>query len=155
MMKILGFIALTVALAFGSLQAPKEAPPTIDPAVEAAAMKVLDEYMAAWNNRDMEAWERTFHFPHYRLASGKMNVLDHAGMQDAKQLWATMDRTGWHHSRWDRRRIISASADKVHLDTQFTRYRADGSRIGVYESLYILTKEDGRWGVKLRSSFAP
>src|SRR5262245_20389902 len=88
-MKIFGFIALFIALAFSPLQTPKEAAPAIDPAVEAAAMKVLDEYMAAWNNRDMEAWERTFQFPHYRLASGKMSVLDHAGIQDAKQLWAT------------------------------------------------------------------
>lgn len=55
---------------------------------------------------------------------------------------------------WERRRIIHASADKIHVDTKFTRYRADGSRIGAFESLYILTKEDGRWGVKLRSSYA-
>jgi len=154
-MKIPALIALSIALTFGAVQTPKETATPIDPAVEAAALKLLDEYMAAWNKRDMEAWERTFHFPHYRLASGKMSVLDHAGLQDARQLWATMDRVGWHHSTWDRRRIVSAAADKVHVDTQFTRYRADGSRIGVYESLYILTKENGRWGVKLRSSFAP
>jgi len=43
----------------------------------------------------------------------------------------------------------------VHVDTKFTRCRADGSVISSYESLYILTKEEGRWGVKLRSSFAP
>src|SRR5262249_1183028 len=43
-----------------------------DPALESAAMKLLDEYMAAWNSKDVTAWERTFHFPHYRLASGKM-----------------------------------------------------------------------------------
>jgi hypothetical protein len=154
-MKIPALIALFIALAFGMVQTPKQTTTPIDQMVEAAAMKLLDEYMAAWNKRDMEAWERTFQFPHYRLASGKMSVLDHAGLQDARQLWATMDRVGWHHSTWDRRRIVSAAADKVHVDTQFTRYRADGSRIGVYESLYILTKEDGRWGVKLRSSFAP
>ncbi|MGH9845390.1 MAG: hypothetical protein ACREEM_42295 [Blastocatellia bacterium] len=73
-------------------------------------------------------------------------------MQDAARIWQAI--TDWHHSRWDRRRIVHAAADKIHVDTKFTRYRADGSRIGSYESLYILTKEDGRWGVKLRSSFA-
>jgi hypothetical protein len=41
------------------------------------------------------------------------------------------------------------------VDTLFLRYRADGSLIGSFESLYVLTKEQGRWGVKLRSSFAP
>lgn len=124
-----------------------------DRRIEAEVMKVLDEYMEAWNRRDLAAWERTFHFPHYRLASGRMNVLDEPGMQDAARVWASAG-SDWHHSKWDRRRIISSSPDKVHVDTKFTRYRADGSKIGTYESLYIVTKEDGRWGVKLRSSYA-
>ena len=124
-----------------------------DRRIEAEVMKVLDEYMDAWNHKDLAAWERTFHFPHYRLASGRMNVLDKPGMQDAARVWAAAG-SDWHHSKWDRRRIISSSPDKVHVDTKFTRYRTDGSKIGTYESLYIVTKEDGRWGVKLRSSYA-
>src|SRR5262245_28566678 len=143
---------LAAVVSAGSLQ--KTAPERIDPALEAAAMKLLDEYMAKWNSKDVTAWERTFHFPHYRLASGKMTALERPGQQDEARLWQTMVASGWHHSKWDRRRIVHASADKIHVDTKFTRYRADGSSIGSYESLYILTKEDGRWGVKLRSSFA-
>ena len=151
-MKILSLVTLFLALAVSAGSAPQSHPARIDSALETAAMKTLDEYMAAWNKKDLEAWERTFHFPHYRLASGRMSVLEKPGMQDAARLWQAI--TDWHHSRWDRRRIVHAAADKIHVDTKFTRYRADGSRIGSYESLYILTKEDGRWGVKLRSSFA-
>jgi hypothetical protein len=125
----------------------------ISPDIELAIMKTLDEYMSAWNSKDLAAWERTFHFPHYRLASGKMSVLERAGLQDAAKVWARAG-SDWHHSKWDRRRIIHASSEKVHVDTQFTRYREDGSKIGTYESLYIITKEEGRWGVKMRSSFA-
>lgn len=62
---------------------------------------------------------------------------------------------GWHHSEWDHRKIIHTSDDKIHFDTCFTRYREDGSKIGVYESIYIVTKQDGHWGVQGRSSFAP
>jgi len=124
--------------------------------IEKEVMQVLDDYMAAWNRKDLEGWERTFHFPHYRLAGGKMNVLDKPGMQDAARVWGPAGAgADWHHSRWDRRKIIHSSPDKVHVDTKFTRCRADGSVISSFESLYILTKEDGRWGVKLRSSFAP
>lgn len=65
-----------------------------------------------------------------------------------------MSAGGWHHSQWDRRKIIHGTAEKIHVDTKFTRYRADGTVIGSYESLYILTFEKGRWGVKLRSSYA-
>jgi hypothetical protein len=117
-------------------------------------MRVLDDYMAAWNQKDLAAWERTFHFPHYRLAAGKMAVLERAGLQNAARVWQAVG-SEWHHSRWDRRRIIHSSPDKVHVDTKFTRCRADGSVIGSFDSLYILTKEEGRWGVKMRSSFAP
>lgn len=121
--------------------------------LEREAMKVLDEYMAAWNAMDTAQWESTFHFPHYRLASGRMNVLDKPGMQPA-DLWKRMTASGWHHSKWDRRRIIHATGEKIHVDTKFSRYRSDGSLIGSYDSLYILTFEGGRWGVKMRSSFA-
>ncbi len=151
-MKLLALLPLFFTLTVGFAQSPKKTTARTDPALEAAAMKTLYEYMAAWNKKDLEAWERTFHFPHYRLASGRMSVLERAGQQDATRLWQAI--TDWHHSKWDRRRIVHAAADKIHVDTKFTRYRADGSRIGSYESLYILTKEDGRWGVKLRSSFA-
>jgi len=48
-----------------------------------------------------------------------------------------------------------ARRTRFHVDTLFLRYRADGSLIGSFESLYVLTKEQGRWGVKLHSSFAP
>ena len=125
----------------------------LTPDIESEVMRLLDDYMSAWNRKDLAAWERTFHFPHYRLAGGKMTVLDRPGLQDATRVWASAG-SDWHHSRWDRRRIIHSSADKVHVDTKFTRCRADGSVIGSFESLYIVTKEDGRWGVKMRSSFA-
>lgn len=128
-------------------------PENPDPNVEDEVMRLLDDYMNAWNRKDLAAWERTFHFPHYRLASGKMNVLEKPGLQDGAKIWVSVGRE-WHHSRWDRRQIIHSSADKVHVDTKFTRCRADDSVIGSFESLYIVTKEDGRWGVKMRSSFA-
>lgn len=123
------------------------------PALERAAMKLLDEYMATWNAKDTARWESTFHFPHYRLAGGRMNVLDKPGMQPA-DLWQRMAASGWDHSKWDHRKIIHATPEKIHVDTKFSRYRAGGALIGSYESLYILTFENGRWGVKMHSSFA-
>jgi hypothetical protein len=152
-MKTIIMAGLLIGVMTGSSVAGKrlEAPA---PDVESEVMRLLDDYMNAWNRKDLVAWERTFHFPHYRLASGKMTVLDRPGLQDATRVWGSAG-SDWHHSRWDRRRIIHSSPDKVHVDTKFTRCRADGSVISSFESLYILTKEDGRWGVKMRSSFAP
>jgi hypothetical protein len=61
----------------------------------------------------------------------------------------------WDHSAWDRREVNHAGRDKVHIDTRFTRYRKDGSVIGGFDSIYVITRQDGHWGVKIRSSFAP
>jgi hypothetical protein len=121
--------------------------------IEREVMQVLDEYMSTWNRRDLNAWEQTFHFPHFRLASGRMSVLQRAGEQPTPTIW-TNAADDWSHSRWERRHLIHVSPDKAHVDTQFTRVRRDGSPLGTYDSLYIVTRENGRWGVKLRSSFA-
>jgi hypothetical protein len=152
-MKVIAFIILCISLLTATNLTSQKPAISSTPKVEAEVMKLLDDYMSAWNRKDMIEWERTFHFPHYRLASGKMTVLERPGLQKPA-LWATMANDGWHHSKWDHRRIIHTSDNKVHVDAKFTRYRADGTKLGSYESLYIMTKENGQWGVKMRSSFA-
>jgi hypothetical protein len=117
-----------------------------------AALAVLDRFMAALNAGDEPALLATLHFPHDRLASGRTQVWEAPG----PYLGDFRARAGadWHHSAWDFRRIIAASPKKVHLDVQFTRYRADNSAIGAFRSLWILTESAGRWAVAARSSFA-
>lgn len=118
----------------------------------AAAMAVLDRFMAALNARDEPALLATLHFPHYRLAGGNMRVWD----RPAAYLGDFLARAGadWHHSAWDFRHVIAAGPAKVHLDVQFTRYRADNSPIGRFRSLWIVTESGGCWAVAARSSFA-
>jgi hypothetical protein len=62
---------------------------------------------------------------------------------------------GWHRSAWESREVLQSSEDKVHILVRFTRYREDDSVIGTYDSFWIVTKRDGRWGIQARSSFAP
>lgn len=126
----------------------------IDPTVKKEVIKVLDNYLAAFNAKDLAAWEATYQFPHYRLASGNISVLQSAGLRDSSKVFGALQKQGWDHSIWDHRNIVQASDDKVHVDTRFSRYRKDGTLIARYESLYILTKENGRWGIKFRSSYA-
>jgi hypothetical protein len=116
-------------------------------------MACLDDFMSAFNARDLAAWERTFNFPSVRLASNTLVVIEPGYHKvDMFERGALSD---WRHSAWERREVIHAGADKVHFDTRFNRYRADGTLIGGFDSLYIVTCEAGHWGVKGRSSFAP
>jgi hypothetical protein len=123
------------------------------PAEVAAAQAVLDAFMAAFNARDTEAFEKTFNFPSVRLASNRLVVLNPGDMKPER--YTTGALAEWDHSEWERRDVIHAGPDKVHIDTRFTRYRKDGSVIGGFDSIYVVTCESGHWGVKARSSYAP
>ena len=124
-----------------------------------AARAAMDGFMAAFNARDAESIRtRWFHFPHMRFHSGKVTVMQRP--EDYFNLvWHGADRgegqsAGWGHTAWDYVETIDAGPDKVHFRVQFTRYRADGSAIGSYRSLYIVTLMNGRWGIQGRSSWA-
>ncbi|MEO8112973.1 MAG: hypothetical protein ABI655_01235 [Phenylobacterium sp.] len=123
------------------------------PEAIAAAQAVLDAFMAAFNARDIKAWDDTFNFPSVRLASNRMVIL-HADSH-TPETFTSGALAEWDHSAWERRAVIHAGPDKVHIDTRFTRYRKDGSVIGGFDSIYVITCEDGHWGVKARSSYAP
>jgi len=141
-------------------RAKSVAPPPVPPALAryaaeiAAAQACLDAFMAAFNERDVKAWEATFNFPHIRLASGTVTVLRRPGEQRA-DLFSRGALSDWDHSEWARRNVVQAGAEKVHIDTRFNRYRRDGTLIDGFDSIYVVTKANGHWGVQARSSFAP
>jgi len=110
----------------------------------AAAQKVLDDFMAAFNARDVKAFEATFNFPSVRLASNRMVILNAGDMKPERFGQGALKE--WDHSAWERREVIHAGPDKVHIDTRFVRYRKDGSVIGHFDSIYIITNEGGHWG---------
>jgi hypothetical protein len=117
-----------------------------------AANAVMAAHIAGLNARDNDAIAASLHFPHYRLASGRM------------QVWETKESylddfyaragDGWARSQWDSLDVLSAAADKVHLDVRFTRFNDEGAAMGQFRSLWVITRECGRWAAKLRSSFA-
>lgn len=118
-----------------------------------AAQDVLDAFMAAWNARDAVGVRASFNFPHVRFASGRVVVLGPEQVTDAMYSGASLSE--WGRSAWLRREVIHAGPDKVQFDTRFGRFRPDGSLISAFDSIYIVTLQDGRWGVQGRSSYAP
>ncbi len=148
-------ITITLGIAIALLSAPVV---MADPPDDASqqAMRVLDEFMAAFNARDEQAMVATLHFPHVRVASGRVRV-----EETAEELMASFDfsrfadRFDWHHSAWVSREIVQADSSKVHIATRFARYREDGSVSAEFDSLYIVSRREGRWAIVGRSSFAP
>ena len=124
------------------------------PGETAAAIAAMDDYLKALNARDSDGMRAAFHYPHYRFASGQVQIYETSADYSFEVFDARTRADAWAYSEWDRRDVIHAGPEKVHLDVQFTRYRADGSAIASYRSVWIFTLEDGRWAAKARSSFA-
>ena len=120
-----------------------------------AALAVLDEFMAAFNDEDIVGWSETLHYPHVRFASETVTVYPSAAEFTDRPVFERLRSTGWRRSAWRLRTPTLVSNSKVHLETLFERYDATGEPIGSYHSLYIVTKIDGYWGIQARSSLAP
>ena len=102
-----------------------------------AAMAVLADFMSSLNASD-----------------GDVKIFPEPGDYKLSYFRERTEADGWHRSDWDRREVIHSGPNKVHFDTQFSRYRADGSVKGSYTSIYITTLVDGKWGIQARSSYA-
>jgi hypothetical protein len=123
--------------------------------VRKACNEVLDRFMAALNAYDAAAMDACMHFPHPRIAEGRLVVYDKPGTNPMDLFERLRKSDNWARSDWVKREVVQFNDSKAHVALSYTRFRADGSVIGVYESLYILTKMDGRWGIQMRSSFGP
>ncbi|HOY77160.1 MAG TPA: hypothetical protein PLN33_05100 [Hyphomonadaceae bacterium] len=118
----------------------------------APAYQVTDEFMRTFNTKNPEAWAATFHFPSVRIASGTVRIINSAADLDT---FGNLAATGWDHSDWAKREIVQCDAKKAHMLTTFVRYRADGSVLSKFDSLYIVEFKNNRWALTARSSFAP
>ncbi len=123
----------------------------------AGAMAVTEEFLATFNAENAHGHAATLAYPHIRLASGRVLLWETLGDAVARMELAmpSLREAGWDHSEWNHRNVIHVGADKVHLDVQFTRYRADGSVIGVFPAVYVIVQQEGRWLIQCRSSYAP
>ncbi len=117
------------------------------------AYDVTDEFMRTFNLKDADAWGSTFHFPSVRIASGTVRIINSPA--DLESSFPALTAQGWDRSAWANRRIVQCDETKAHMLTTFVRYRADGSEMSRFNSLYIVEFKSGRWALTARSSFAP
>lgn len=125
-----------------------------DPGAEAVA--AFRRWNDAFNARDTELQITEMHFPHVRLSGA--NTLHYWETADdfrAQQASLTerLNAEGWDHTSTLSSEPVQTGEQKVHLAIRQSRQRADGSEYNGFDTLWIFTKLEGRWGVQFRSSF--
>ena len=120
-----------------------------------AAQSVLDNFMREFNKRDLPGVAKTLNYPHVRFARGTVKVVSAPDEFSDRPIYKSLITSGWDHSHWLTREVVLASSKKIHIATTFGRFDKDNQAIGTYQSLYVVTMVDGRWGIQARSSLAP
>lgn len=120
---------------------------------EEKAFVPIKAYIEALNKGDVDGVRAAYHFPHVLFNRGRVVHYPTAESFSLGDFLNRVGADGWVRSSIDGHRVVLAGPQKVHFDVRFTRWRADGSAIGVHHSLYIVTEIDGRWGLQSRSSY--
>jgi hypothetical protein len=144
--------ARTALLLLAVLVLPATGRPQSPDSDEAAAYRVLDDQMAAYNASDERAWLAALFFPHVRISGDAVRVFPNA---ESYLRELSFKQHGWDYSRWTDRRTVQSGPGKVHVVATFTRYRANHTPVDSYSALYVIVLRNGRWGIVARSSFAP
>ena len=118
----------------------------------AAAEAWLARFLGAWNSADLERVRDELHYPHISVGGAGGQVVVAETRDDFLTDFARMrELEGWASSSFEDFTPLAASATKVHFETTFKRFTADGTLYGSGRVLYIVTEQDGHWGMQLRS----
>ncbi len=139
-------VGVAMLVAVGLLAAPVAAQ---DEAAEAWA--VLEEYFRAWNDADNSVIAKISNFPRVSLGSNGLVVVRENPEEIAIDFEALRKAEGWDHSTLDLVDAVQASGEKVHFRVVVSRRRADGMAYRTVPALYVVTKQNGHWGLQLQS----
>ncbi len=119
------------------------------------AIKTFTRWAQAFNDRDADAMIAEMHFPRMRLAGTEFQTWvtsdDFRDPQD--DMTVALKAEGWHTTITKSITAAQAGPEKVHLVIRQSRQHVDGTEYNGFDTLWIFTKIDGRWGVQFRSSF--
>jgi len=117
-----------------------------------AARAWLSRFEAAWNAADLDGVRDELHYPHVSIGAAGGQVVVAQTRDDFQTDFAQLRAVeGWASSSFEDFTPIAASTTKVHFETTFHRYKQDGTLYGSGRVLYIVTEQDGHWGMQLRS----
>jgi hypothetical protein len=132
----------------------------VDPIGDTQAVREAQATFERWhegfNSRDAAAQVAEMHFPHVRLTGANRfmqwdTAEDFMASQD--ELTARLQAEEWDRTVNESITPVQVGADKVHFALHESRRKADGSEYNGFNTLWIFTKIDERWGLQFRSSF--
>lgn len=119
--------------------------------IEAEARKSIDDFFSALNARDLESGRKTLNYPHIQIAGSDISILN--SPEEFQIDFQSLANEGWTYSTLDSCTMRQFCDEKVHFELQLSMHRANDARYATYQALWIVTRQDGIWGIQCRSIF--
>ena len=122
---------------------------------EESAVASFRRWLAGFNARDVDKQSYEMHFPHHRLAGSNLDSWASAEewSEGNKNMDLRLKQEGWHHTSIVSLDVVQSNENKVHLKIRMSRRREDNTEYNGFDTLWIFTEIEGKWGAKLRSSY--
>lgn len=120
------------------------------PQAIAAAIACVEAFTERFNARDADGMDALLHFPHVILDGERLMVWKTPG-QLPPDFFEGLAARGWRRSTYQDKRAVLSSPTKVHLVIEYSRDGEGGAVLSRHANLWIVTFENGRWGIRQRS----
>ena len=118
---------------------------------ESEALLALEEYFRAWNAADNEGIAEASNFPRLSLGNNGQVVIRDGAEDITTDFDLLRQAEGWDHTTLDLVEAVQVSDDKVHFKIVFSRRHEDGTAYRTVPALYVVTQQNGHWGLQLQS----
>ena len=121
------------------------------------ARSAVREFFEAFNGGDSDAVTKPLNYPHvFMTPTGGFALAQDASAPSVRPNFERMRSSqGWYVSTIDSIEASYVSPSTVHFDIVFSRWHLDGTRYLTIPALWVVTEQDGHWGIQLRSLMAP
>jgi hypothetical protein len=116
----------------------------------AAALKAVTAFFDAWNGHDQDRLATALHYPHVRVADGRVEIWRSAaeylaGPEPGRQ------RT-WFKTRVDESLVAQVTATGANITVRFSRLGRDGTVLSTDAGVFLAVMRDGVWKIQARST---
>ena len=113
------------------------------------AQQELEAFIEDWNREDNEALLDHLSFPHVTHRAGTLIIVDTP--EEFVQDFELLRSQGWRRSTFDHFEAQQVSETKVNLLVDFRRYDENDEVYADMQVFYVMTLQDGRWGMQYRT----
>lgn len=106
---------------------------------------LMHYYLKVVNEEDLRALQDVYHFPHVKIMSGRLTVVDDASVPVID--FESLKKSGWKYSKINSVKVLAEGSNAAMVELSFSRFDAADKEFLNQTGFYNLTKNNGYWQI--------